>query len=154
LLYGSSGPYELSIFSDSIWSALEAISTRKITHPFLVDIHDLPIKLVSEGKIIHFMWAPSHMGIHGNKTADKAAKDALGMEIPHLPEQSVPFTDLGRNTLFYSLKLWQDCWSTCTENKLYKTLPELSKPLPLRRSNRKEESVLTRSHLLNTRSSS
>jgi len=133
------------IVSDSL-SALEAISTRKLTHPFLVDIHDLHTKLVSEGKIIHFMWAPSHTGIQGNETADKAARDALGMEIPRLPEQSVPFTDLRRKTLAYSLKLWQDRWSACKENKLYKTLPDLSKPHPLRTSNRKEESVLTRIH--------
>ena len=35
------------IVSDSR-SALEAISTRKITHPFLVDIHDLYTKFISE----------------------------------------------------------------------------------------------------------
>ncbi|WP_353805435.1 RNase H family protein, partial [Acinetobacter baumannii] len=53
------------------------LSTRKISHPFLAELHDLHTQLVSEGKKIVFMWVPGHMGIRGNIAVDRAAKDAL-----------------------------------------------------------------------------
>ena len=33
------------------------------------------------GKIINFCWTPSHIGIHGNNEADKAAKSAFDFVI-------------------------------------------------------------------------
>jgi kelch-like protein 2/3 len=133
------------IVSDSL-SALEAISTRKLTHPFLVDIHDLYTKLTSEGKIIVFLWAPSHIGIYGNEIADLAAKNALGLDIPKFPSQFVPFTDLRRKTNSYCFQLWQERWSSLTNNKLFKIRPVLSKPFPMAVLTRKEETILARLH--------
>jgi kelch-like protein 2/3 len=133
------------IVSDSR-SALEAISTRKITHPFLVDIHDLYTKFVSEGKIIVFLWAPSHMGIYGNEIADLAAKEALGLDIPEFPFQFVPFTDLRRKTNSYCFQLWQERWSSLINNKLFKLQPDISKPLLVTVLTRKEETILARLH--------
>ena len=37
--------------------------------------------VVVQGKIANFCWIPSHIGIHGNTEADKAAKSALQFEI-------------------------------------------------------------------------
>jgi ribonuclease HI len=133
------------IISDSL-SSLEAISGRKITHPLLVDIHDLHTELLSDGKVINFMWAPSHVGIYGNEAADKAAKDALELPIPEFLRQSVPFTDLKRKTASYCLDIWRKLWSLQTENKLFKVCPDLTKPLLTLSKTRKEETVLTRLH--------
>jgi kelch-like protein 2/3 len=133
------------VVSDSL-SSLEAISRRKITHPLLVDIHDLHTELSSDGKVINFMWAPSHVGIHGNEVADKAAKEALELAIPKFPKQSVPFTDLKRKTASYCLDNWKKRWSLQTENKLFKVCPDLTKPLLTASKTRKEETILTRLH--------
>ena len=37
--------------------------------------------VVEQGKIVKFCWIPSHIGIHGNSEADKAAKSTLQFEI-------------------------------------------------------------------------
>ena len=91
-VYQSNSTHSL-IISDS-FSALQSISSRKITHPILVEIHNLLYELDLLWKTVVFMWVPSHVGIHGNTLVDKAAKDALNHDIPPLPRQSVFHLDL------------------------------------------------------------
>ena len=137
------------IISDSL-SALQAISTRKISHPFLADIHDLHSELILDGKDIVFLWVPSHMGIRGNTVVDKAAKDALNFNIPSRPFQFVPFADLNRKVKTHCHKLWQDDWTRQVDNKLFKIMPDLYDPLPRYAPNRKTETILTRLHIGHT----
>jgi kelch-like protein 2/3 len=79
----------------------EALSTRKITHPFLSDIHDLHTSLINDGKSIVFIWVPSHMGIKGNDMADQAAKEAFKHEVSKVPAQFIPPEDLKRSVKVY-----------------------------------------------------
>ena len=144
-IYQSEEKYFL-ILSDSL-SALQAISTRKITKPLLADIHDIHSKLANRGKIIVFFWVPSHMVIHGNDIVDKAAKSALHLDISEDLLQTVPYTDLRPKTKQYCDKLWQTEWSDQINNKLFLLCPDLSQPFPVVGANRKEETVLTRLHV-------
>ena len=43
------------------------------------------------GNIVNFFWILSHIGIHGNSKADRAAKSALQFEIVKF---RIPYTDL------------------------------------------------------------
>jgi kelch-like protein 2/3 len=137
------------ILSDSL-SALSALSSGNSSHPFLPDIRDTYTRFISRGKKIVFMWIPSHVGIYGNVLADKAAKEALELEIPRVPFQFVPHSDFGCKISKYCLKLWQQKWSREVNNKLFKICPELTDPLPCVTKNRKEECVLHRLHIGHT----
>jgi ribonuclease HI len=134
------------IVSDSL-SSLEALSTRKITHPFLSDIHDLHTSLINDGKSIVFMWVPSHMGIRGNVMADQAAKEALKHEISKVPAQFIPPEDLKRRVKVYVDLAWQDIWNEQSENKLFSARPLISEFLLCDTKNRREEAVLSRLHI-------
>ena len=78
-VYQSNSTHSL-IISDSL-SALQSISSRKITHPILEEIHNLLSELAFLWETVVFMWVPSHVGIHGNTLVDKAAKDSLKHDI-------------------------------------------------------------------------
>ena len=147
-VYQSNNTHSL-IISDSL-SALQSISSRKITHPILVEIHNLLSELALLWKTVVFMWVPSHVGIHGNALVDKAAKDALNHDIPPLPRQFVFHLDLRRQTKLYCKQLWQDDWSNQPRNKLFQVLPNLSDRLPTVTKNRKEETILSRLHIGHT----
>ena len=64
------------IFSDSL-SAVQALGKLKTDHPLLIQIQELLHKINADQKEIVFMWVPGHVGIRGNKAADRAAKEAL-----------------------------------------------------------------------------
>ena len=144
-----SGHRDFLVISDSL-SALLALLSRDISHPFLIDIHDTYTQLISKGKKIIFMWIPSHVGIVGNDIVDRAAKNALGLKLPRVPFQMVPHTDFRKYISKYCSKLWQQEWSVLTKNKLHKVCPDLCDPLPSQVQNRKQESVLSRLHIGHT----
>ena len=52
-----------------------------IDHPYILDILYSYNFVSNEGKIVNFCWIPSHIGINGNKVADKVAKSAFDFEI-------------------------------------------------------------------------
>ena len=129
------------IATDSL-SALQALSSRNFSHVYVKEILDLYSELVSNGKYIAFIWVPSHIGIKGNEEADKAAKRALNIDFT--VNFKIPFSDFRSLSSIYCHQKWQESWSKCTENKLFKLQPELNKPIPVVSSTRKEESILCR----------
>ena len=131
------------IISDSL-SALQALSSRKLSHPYLSDIHGLHSELVDAGRNVVFLWVPSHVGIGGNEAADKAAKAALDLKPTR--GMCVPFSDLRSKSLNYSLSCWKKRWSEQVDNRLFKINPDLDFSFPLKTSNRKEETILVRLH--------
>ena len=66
-------------FSDSL-SALQKMEKIKTDHPLLIQIQDVLHKIDADQKEINFLWVPGHVGVRGNKAADRAAKEALSKE--------------------------------------------------------------------------
>ena len=112
-----------TIFSDSL-SCLQSISNMNIDHPYILDILNQHWLLSKQGKIIEFCWIPSHIGIHGNTKADKAAKDALQYDIVHY---KIPYTDLKYLIKLYVNSLWQIYWDFCDTSKLYSIQNKVNK---------------------------
>ena len=70
-----------TIFADPL-SCLQSLHSMNndIDHPYIFDIF-YSYCVSNQGKIVNFCCIPSHIGIHGNNEADKAAKSALDFEI-------------------------------------------------------------------------
>ena len=102
-------PMAVSVFSDSL-SALQAIkhnsqsSREDVVKEIVVVCH----QLITRGTDIVLQWVPSHVGVPGNESADRAAKQAargLGATALHL---TLSFTDI--KTL-----LTRAVWKLCGE---------------------------------------
>ena len=77
------------ILSDPL-SSLKAIFNLKYEYPVLVQILELYMDLIKDGKDIVFVWVPGHVGTMDNSAADAAAKDSLIGDMVEL----IPFSDL------------------------------------------------------------
>ena len=77
------------IFADSL-SSLVAIENRHWDNPLTLEVLNRIHNLLSTGKIIMFVWLPSHVGIQGNTDADVAAKTAINAAPDNI---TVPHTD-------------------------------------------------------------
>ena len=66
-----------TIFSDSFSQSLHSLN---IDHPYISDILYSYYNVSNQGKIVKFCWIPSHIGIHWNIEADRAAYSALVFE--------------------------------------------------------------------------
>ncbi|ELT93673.1 hypothetical protein CAPTEDRAFT_224783 [Capitella teleta] len=86
-------------------SSLTALSNCDITHPYLLSILSKQNNLVRKGKLVVFVWCPSHLGILGNEVADRLAKQALVMPVTKLP---LPQTDYKSPIRSYVKSLWQN----------------------------------------------
>ena len=69
-----------TIFSNSL-SCLQSLHSMNIDHTYILDILHNYYYVSNQGKIVNICWIPSHIGMHGNNEADKAAKSALEFEI-------------------------------------------------------------------------
>ena len=102
-------------------------------------LHKLHL-LSTAHKTIFFCWIPSHIAIRGNEAADVAAKESLDFNIT---ASQVPYTDLKPHINSFIANKWQERWSSCPDNKLFKSKPTLGvRPSGFRHS-RKEEVVLS-----------
>ena len=90
-----------------------------------------------------FAGFPSHIGISGNEEADKAAKDAISLEI--LPYK-ILFNDFKPLINKFIKNVWQQSWNDPSNrnNKLFTIKPGLGEWLPRLRTNRREEIIIAR----------
>ena len=114
-----SGESKFMSFSDSL-SALRALERSKSDHPLLTQIQNMLNKFEVDQKEVVFMWAPGHVGIHGNEAADRAATEALEKEPI---DDLMPFSDLKPSTAKFIHRVWQKEWDEAiiVSNKLHDT---------------------------------
>ena len=95
--------------SRSVIESLQSISCS----PSFISVLQLYNKLINKGFHILFCWVPAHIGIRGNKAADKAAKQAC------TPFNSpVPYSDVKLAINSFMNKNWLRDWDGCSEKKL------------------------------------
>ena len=128
------------IFSDSL-SVLLSLHNMKLDNPLILKLLEKLHHLSCAHKTIYLCWIPSHIGICGNEAADMAAKESLYLDIT---ASQVPYTDLKCHINHYISNKWQERWSSCPDNKLFKIKPTLGEWPPGFRNSRKEEVVLSR----------
>ena len=127
------------IFSDSL-SVLLSLHNKKLDNPLILKLLQ-KLHLSCAHKTVHFCWIPSHIGIRGNEAADVAAKESLSQDII---ASQVPYTDLKPHINSFIANKWQERWSSCPDNKLFKIKPTLGVWPSGFRNSRKEEVVLSR----------
>ena len=98
-------------------------------------------------KEISFCWLLSHVGIRGDEAADVKAKASLEQGISSL---TLPCTVFKPFINKYILSKWQLSWDRATFNNIHEIKPVLGKNT-IYRSLRREEVVLTRLRIGNTR---
>ena len=128
------------IFSDSL-SVLLSLKNKKMDNPLILKLLQKLHNLSCAHKTVHFCWIPSHIGILGNEAADVAAKESLSKDII---ASQVPYTDLKPHINSFIANRWQERWSSCPDNKLFKIKPTLGVWPSGFRNSRKEEVVLFR----------
>ena len=64
-----------TIYSDSV-SATQGVCNSFSTHPLVKQIHLWLTLLKNKHKRVMFCWVPSHIGVAGNKAADRATREA------------------------------------------------------------------------------
>ena len=129
------------IYTDSL-SVMQAFEGEKTDNPLVVSLLEQLSKLCGRADI-GFCWLPSHIGISGNEEADKAAKDALSLEILLY---KIPCNDFKPLISKFLQNVWQQFWNDPANrnNKLFAIKPGLGEWLPGLRINRREEIILTR----------
>jgi len=65
-----------------------------------------------------YAWTPSHVSIHGNETADSAAKSALTFPITNV---KLPARELIPHISKFCLDEWQDVWDWSTRHAVLVT---------------------------------
>ena len=105
-----------SFFSDSL-SVLLSLENKKLDNPLVVNLlHKLGLLSIPY-KTIFFCWIPSHIGIRGNAAADVAAKESLDFNVT---ASQVPYTYLKPHINSFVTNKWQERWSSCSDDKLFK----------------------------------
>ena len=129
------------VYTDSL-SAMKALEGEKTGNPLVVNLLEKLSRLCERADIA-FCWLPSHIGISGNEEADKAAKDALSLEVLSF---KVPYNDFKPLINDFLRKVWQQSWSDPANqhNKLFTIKPSLGEWLPGLRTNRREEIIIAR----------
>ena len=128
------------IFSDSL-SVLLSLHNMKLDNPLILKLLEKLHHLSCAQKTIYLCWIPSHIGIRGNEAADLAAKESLNLDIT---TSQVPYTDLKCHINHFISNKWQERWTSCANNKLFKIKSTLGVWPPGFRNSRKEEVVLSR----------
>ncbi|WP_316399482.1 reverse transcriptase domain-containing protein [Bradyrhizobium sp. 33ap4] len=128
------------IYTDSM-SSLHAISSNTTRNPLVRQIRNIITSVHRNGSDLKFVWVPSHVGITGNESADRAAADSLSnREGPY----EIPYQDLTPLVRRAFLRKWQSFWDTQTKNKLHLVKPQIGRSPSTTHVDRLREVTLAR----------
>jgi ribonuclease HI len=132
------------VYSDSLSALKSFCSPNHNSHPLIFHVLKQIDRLKSFGYSILFCWVPSHVGITGNETADKAAKSANDVI-----NTAIPYSDAKKYVKQLLYKKWQSSWDELILNKLHSVKPVIQRwhhP-----QSRREDVILTRLRIGHTR---
>lgn len=98
----------------------------KTEYPIIINIIEKVDSLKKQDFNIVFCWIPGNMGLAGNEQADKAAKEALQLE---MTECKISASDIKPLLNLYIYNKWQMECNKCKNIKLYKVNPILNQGL-------------------------
>lgn len=129
------------IYTDSL-SCLQALCSLHKPKNFLVQrAQYLASRVINKGNSLTVCWVPSHVGIPGNESADRAATAALTSA--DITPFDIPHQDL-RTVLKNAIhKHWLKFWKTQEENKLHRIKPQIGIP-PVDQKSRLHEVLSSR----------
>ena len=103
---------------------------------------------ISKYKTIVYCWIPSHTGIRNNERVDKKAKESLNLEQTVF---KIPFNNFKPFINRYIFDKWQTSWNETPFNKLKEIKPVIKDSKTVISNIRREEVVLTRLRIGQTR---
>ena len=133
------------VFVDSL-SVLQACENMHIHNPLILDLLEQHHQLILNDYSIVFCWIPSHIGIGGNEQADKAAKEALNLQIQ---EFLIHYSDFKPKVSGYILDAWQSEWNREARNKLHSINSLIGKKQP-KSSSVRDDMVIRRARIGHT----
>lgn len=137
-------PTRAVICSDSI-SSLNSLSggTSTVRQELIYEILINLLRIQNMGLILKFVWVPAHVGVQGNETVDKLAKQALKHMIVEvqIPLSKAEIKGIIKNQIN---KKWQEMWDRGIKGRhLYSIQKQVGKGR-LCLNNRKEDIIITR----------
>ena len=139
---------QILILTDS-QTAIQLITTNNSTYTSTeTNIINIITDLQQQQQLdITLVWIPSHVGIQGNETADRLAKEAATRTTPDI---TTPPTRQDINSIIDRTieAEWQQQYNTSPTAAIYKTIePTISRKLKYTDSNRRKETTITRLRL-------
>lgn len=128
------------IFSDS-FSVLKSLENVRIKHPVgRTILHDIYNLKTESRKQISLCWIPSHVGIHGNEAADRAAVAAAGKSEEYI---SIYYRDWYPMISDRIQENWTISWRTA-QQKMYEIKESVNYWKRIRGISRRDEVVINR----------
>ena len=130
-------------------SVVRSLQTGNSTSSLLTHIHNIHQELANGGTQIRFVWVPAHIGIPGNETADKFAKEALS--ITNITKLPIEYQSIKANIRRAVTTIWQTQWTNVSHaTQLRRIKPRVEIWSSAARQSRQEEKILARLRLGHT----
>ena len=111
---------DIVILTDSSLLSTE-VREQNLQNPRLLEILNRIDRLMGGGRLVAFVWVPSHVGLTGKLVADMAAKSGLSesnnVKVPHSDFQPLIWSRV--------MCRWQTSWDAEVENKLRKVVTQV-----------------------------
>ena len=133
---------DCAIFTDSL-SSIQGLRDTSSDAPLRMSILERVREADRRGIAVTIVWVPSHVGLTGNESADRAAK-AAALDTPG-QLTLLPANDLSARAREYMTCQWQGGWERePTTNKLKELKPSIGLWASSSQRSRREEVTLTR----------
>lgn len=137
---------KVAIYTDSK-SVLSSLLQPNNAEPISEDIINIITRLDQQNTEVVLIWIPSHVGIRGNKLADRAAKKATTIQLTDHPVSHKDTIHYLKNKIKTS---WDQKWTDITTTKLHDIRTSTSENVTMP-TNRRDQVIITRLRIGYTR---